>query len=602
MKKRKLKFVLALVGIGILAVTGAIVGVIAYAINNNNDNLNNNKQQNTKIANQIAGYINNPIKIQSNLTANEALLANNQSEIKYLILQTIKSDLDNKKFSINENIYSGLEVFKYISIQLPNNITYTQYLNGEIEGVILKYGTAENEVQIKPTNSTSYTVIGFSKPNPNVSNVQTNQNIASELDSLLNQIININGFENITPSSNLLDSSNQQTLKNAIKDGVLNQINASNKSFIFNNIVYSAQEIVNGISVTLPQTVTMSDEENGTMHDVTLQYNGIDLSNTANSKDFIVEPFEKNTNIEIINKNLSGIISKLELLIKDPIALNKYSLTVEQSLMAQNHQTLLNAINEVIEDEIGKEILVNNIVFTTSEIMQSLTVTIPQTDSYDNYTKAKLTDVTISCNNTPLKNTTGSVDYTVTNFTLPTPEEINTLDKIVCEQLSDIITNPITIYNGVCNYTADQFVQPYIFKEVVNGLFSNPQDCSLGKQTDNSMTPINANNILFYGYDLDFAEGLNKTSTRDCENQTGAISDAIYIEFPKKTANYVYTKQGSKYWDVVGFKKATSDTTNIKTSTTNLKTSWNIVSLLTTYMKNDLDQYFKYYGNNFKNN
>ena len=547
MKKRKLKFVLALVGIGILAVTGSIVGVIAYAINNNNENLNNNKQQNAKIANQIAGYINNPIKIQSNLTSNEALLANNQSEVKYLILQTIKSDLDNKKFTINENIYSGLEVFKYISIQLPNNITYTQYLNGEIEGVILKYGTAENEVEIKPTNSTSYTVIGFSKPNPNVSNVQTNQNIANELDSLLNQIININGFENVTASSNLLNSSNQQTLKNAIKEGILNQINASNKSFIFNNIVYSAQEIVNGITVTLPTSITSSDEGDGIMSNVTLQYNGIDLSNTANSKDFIVEPFEKNTNIENINKNLSGIISKLELLIKDPIVLNNYSLNVEQSLMAQNHQTLLNAINEVIEDEIGKEILVNNIVFTTSEIMQSLIVQIPSTDSVTNYTAGKLIDVNLNFNNVLLKNTTGSVDYTVTNFASPSSEETNTLDKIVCEKLSDIITNPITIYNGVCNYTADQFVQPYIFKEVVDSLFSSPQDCSLGAQTDNNMTPINANNILFYGDDLDFSEGLNKTSTEVCENQTGTVSDVVWISFPRKSANYIYTKQGSKY-------------------------------------------------------
>ena len=600
MKKRKLKFVLALVGIGILAVTGSIVGVIAYALNNNNENLNNNKQQNTKIANQIAGYINNPIKIQSNLTSNEALLANNQSEVKYLILQTIKSDLDNKKFTINENIYSGLEVFKYISIQLPNNITYTQYLNGEIEGVILKYGTAENEVQIKPINSTSYTVIGFSKPNPNVSNVQTNQNIANELDSLLNQIININGFENITPSSNLLNSSNQQTLKNAIKDGILNQINASNKSFIFNNILYSAQEIVNGITVTLPTSITSSDEGDGIMSNVTLQYNGIDLSNTANSKDFIVEPFEKNTIIENINKNLSGIISKLELLIKDPIVLNNYSLNVEQSLMAQNHQTLLNAINEVIEDEIGKEILVNNIVFTTSEIMQNLIVQTPSTDSVTNYTAGKLIDVNLNFNNVLLKNTSGSVDYTVTNFASPSSEETNTLDKIVCEKLSDIITNPITIYNGVCNYTADQFVQPYIFKEVVDSLFSSPQDCSLGAQTDNNMTPINANNILFYGDDLDFSEGLNKTSTEVCENQTGTVSDVVWISFPRKSANYIYTKQGSKYWDVVGLKKAPSNTTNTKTSNTNLKASWNIVSLLTTYMKNDLDQYFKYYGDNSK--
>ena len=100
MKKRTLKLVLGLMGIGVLAVTGAIVGVIPYAINNNNDNLNNNKQQNTQIANEIAGYINNPIQIQSDLTANEALLANNQSEVKNLILQTIENDLDNKKLRL----------------------------------------------------------------------------------------------------------------------------------------------------------------------------------------------------------------------------------------------------------------------------------------------------------------------------------------------------------------------------------------------------------------------------------------------------------------------------------------------------------------------
>ncbi|MBQ5543711.1 MAG: hypothetical protein IIT97_02085, partial [Mycoplasmataceae bacterium] len=392
-----------------------------------------------------------------------------------------------------------------------------------------------------------------------------------------------------------------------IKNGILNQINASNKSFIFNNIVYSAQDIVNGISVTLPQNVTMSDEENGTMHNVTLQYNGVDLSNTANSKDFIVEPFKETNSQNIINNNTNGIISKLELLIKDPIALNNYNLNVEQSLMSENHQTLLNAINQIIEDEIGKEILVNNIIFTTSEIMQNLIVKTPSTDSVTNYVAGRLIDVKLEFNNVLLNNSSGSTNYTVINFKIPTAAQIQAQDKIVATKVPNVVSNPITFYDESCPYTAQEVVQNHsIALHVIQDILMTPGESTIGTQTDNNMVPINVNNILYYGSDMAFGAKIIRANVTPSENEQGVANNVLELWFPvsqtnpNDPTNIIYTKKGKEYWDMAGFKKAVSNTTNIKTPNTNLKTNWNIVSLLTTYMKNDLDQYFKYYGNNFK--
>ncbi|MBR4485970.1 hypothetical protein IKS57_01155, partial [bacterium] len=435
MEKRKVKLISLLGTIGILAITSATIASIAYSENNkSNRSSNNSLQSNQRIANIITNYINNPIKIHSTLTANEALLANNVEETKSLILSTIKNELLNKEFNVDNKVYTGLDVYKNIRIKLPSVVSYENCINGEIYGVHLLYGSGKNTVTIKPKYASSYTVVGFSYPD--ITNSQTN-NIVNKLDSILKQVINISGFTSITAADALINASSDSLVR-AIISTIQTEISNNIKSFVIDGISYTASEITNNLTVTLPQAITQANDLDAQIPNVTLAYNGISLSTKlqdgTSTNDFIIEGFENISNKKDIGYNPTGkgtinnrnhkIASLIDSILKQVITISGFSsITAADALTNASSDNLVTAIISAIQTEISnniKSFVIDGIAYSASEITNNLTVTLPQAITQKNDLDAQIPNVTLAYNgislSTKLQDGTSTNDFIIEGF------------------------------------------------------------------------------------------------------------------------------------------------------------------------------------------
>ncbi|MBR4486149.1 hypothetical protein IKS57_02115 [bacterium] len=65
-----------------------------------------------------------------------------------------------------------------------------------------------------------------------------------------------------------------------------------NSPFIINNLSYNQYYISNGISITLPSSVSQSDINKGQISDVKLYYNGIQLKTSNAQNTFTITGFK----------------------------------------------------------------------------------------------------------------------------------------------------------------------------------------------------------------------------------------------------------------------------------------------------------------------
>ena len=234
----------------------------------------------------LGTLIKNPIQINTTLTANEALLANNKQSIINKIKLAIINQLGNK-VNINNHIFLTQTLLKNLNITLPKTVSYINYLNGEISNVNLAY----DEISIKPNNANSYSVIGFNTPNKNTN---ANQNQVEDLANKLALIIN-NPIElikyNYTVQQSLSSTSNKQILINAIKNAIevnliendINNQNIEQYKFNVNNITYSMSEIMQNLTVNLNHDFVIDEAYNeGYLNGISLVFNG--LNNVKSQK------------------------------------------------------------------------------------------------------------------------------------------------------------------------------------------------------------------------------------------------------------------------------------------------------------------------------
>ncbi|MBO7044576.1 hypothetical protein J6W34_08885 [bacterium] len=176
----------------------------------------------------------------------------------------------NIKFVFNNVSYSVSDILKNISINLPTSISSLNNQNGQIPNVTLSY----NSIQLINTSGTSnFIVDGFSP----VSALQTGTNynryktIASTLDSLLNQIIDVSSYDSMS-SYTAIDALNNEnnSLQDAIRSVIKAEIIASKDQFIVSDIAYSISEIVNAITIKLPSNISLTNNVNAQIPGVTL--------------------------------------------------------------------------------------------------------------------------------------------------------------------------------------------------------------------------------------------------------------------------------------------------------------------------------------------
>ncbi|MBO6042596.1 hypothetical protein J6P52_05650 [bacterium] len=405
------------------------------------------------LAKKLGQLIKNPIIISSDLTASEALYQDNYEIVTKLILNKIQDDLGSDSLTINGISYPTSNIIKDLKIILPSTVSYDDYLSGSISNVKIEYVTSKQTIDITTNNNSSYTVQGFLVPTIS----STNQIIANILSLHIKNPIQINDSLN---ASQALQTNNIVNTIDQIKASIRNDLN--NKDItINNNIVVPINEVLSNINITLPTTITSSELDSGIINNVILKYeNKNNITNiiaSNGSKTFTVKGFNIPNNNETQLQN-TAIVNKLDKLIKNPIVLlDGYNLTAAQSISSDaNKQILFNAIKEVIKNELGINFIINSISYETSEILQNITINVPNSVTSLQNNNQTIPNVTLFYKNIELKNSNG-INYTVTNLAKVTNENTNqaTQNEKIAQQLSQIIKNPIQLLKGYA-YSAQQ--------------------------------------------------------------------------------------------------------------------------------------------------
>ena len=426
------------------------------------------------IAKKLGELIKNPIIISSNLTASEALYQDNYEIVTKLILNKIQDDLGGNSLTINGISYTTSNIIKDLKIILPSTVSCDEYQSGSISGVKIEYVTSNKTIDITTNNNSNYTVQGFLVPNIS----STNQSIANILSSYIKNPIQINDSLN---ASQALQTNNVVNTIDEIKASIRNDLN--NKDItINNNIVVPINELLSNINITLPNTITSSELDSGIINNVVLKYesknNITNIIASNGSKTFTVKGFNIPNNNETQLQN-TAIVNELDKLIKNPITLaNGFGLTAAQSISSDaNKQILFNAIKEVIKNELGTNFTINSISYETSEILQNITINVPNSVTTSQNNNQTIPNVTLSYKNIELKNSNG-INYTVTNLAKVTNENTNQAaqNEKIAQQLSQIIKNPIQLLKGYA-YSAQQSLSSsnyiLLFKQAIIAAIEN---------------------------------------------------------------------------------------------------------------------------------
>ncbi|MBO6073321.1 hypothetical protein J6P59_07005, partial [bacterium] len=318
------------------------------------------KSEQEIIANKLSELLYNPIIISSNLTASEALYANNYETVVNLILNKIKDDLANTKFNINGNSYTSIQIIKNLHIVLPTNITYDEYESGTLNNVIIQYITNKSTININPINAIGYTVKGFFIPESN----NISKTIADKLSLNIKNPIQINDSLN---ANQAIQANNIDTTINKIKDVIRNDLNNEDLT-IYNNVSVPIDQILKNIHITFPNSISSSELNDGNINNVSLTYENNDniasIIPSNSQKNFIIQGFNIPNDNQTQLQN-TAIVNELDKLIKNPITLaNGFGLTAAQSISSDaNKQTLFNAIKEVIKNELGTNFTINSISY-----------------------------------------------------------------------------------------------------------------------------------------------------------------------------------------------------------------------------------------------
>ena len=294
---------------------------------------------------------------------------------------------------------------------------FNQATNSSMASINLTSNNTNNALQnfniglnIANNANSTYEVVGFKDASLN--NVIQEQDIAAELGSLIGNEISLNKKANITAQEVLNNLNNQTNLINQIKDIITKKIN--NNLIIINNIAYNVSQILSSLEINFPSFISLANDQNGILPNVTLTYNGYNLKN-ANGIYFYITNL--NNSSTLVTKDETQAILALfnKLISNNTIALINYHYSANQSLQTQYKNDLINAIKTAIINELQQSVFIaNKIQFNLNQItniIQNLTINLPNQASQIDETSGILQNVSFSYNNQNLNNT-----YTITNL------------------------------------------------------------------------------------------------------------------------------------------------------------------------------------------
>ncbi|MBQ5500715.1 MAG: hypothetical protein IIT81_00690, partial [Mycoplasmataceae bacterium] len=220
----------------------------------------------------------------------------------------------NKFLAINST-YSIQDIIDNIQITLPITLSALDIEQAQISNVTLSYA---NTLLENTSNTSNFIIQGF-QSTVQSSDVQSiNEQIAQMIETNVNKIIHTNwvqhnvgeflwngqpnsagtyywympnalilpGFTNITAGQALNIQSYKIQWINALETQI---IGASNQTFTFNNLTFTAQEIAANLSVNVDQYQYVNGH--GEICGVTLSYAGINLTFSFSEPNKIIQPF-----------------------------------------------------------------------------------------------------------------------------------------------------------------------------------------------------------------------------------------------------------------------------------------------------------------------
>ena len=474
----------------------------------NISNLKNNINQ--LIATKLDSILNNEINIQtfnqiyagSEYSASYSLINSNLSyAIKYQIENEILNS--NVLFSFNNLSYTASEIASNIIIKLPNAISLSNNENSCINGVLLSYCNISLNAK---NGDSSFIITGFGSPSPSWNNA-FNQLVANQLNTLLSNNINISNNETMnTISAQDALFNNSSNLKTAIINEITSFLTSLNVKFNIEDSSYSISDITKNITITLPQDILISNDENGLIPNVFLSYSGISLTSKNNQTSFTISGF-KTINSYNSNNVLNEAYEIDQQLSNNIINLSTYlssnSITAADALYQANY------LNNQITHAINEDIINTKNINKNANI--SINYILPNSISLLDNEDGQITNVKLLYDGILLNSTNGNTNFTLNGFlklnslTLNNPSctTSNNINQIIATKLDSILNNNIdlTSYALTNNLTVSYALNnikylKHLIKEVIqNEIVKELNNFVIGNLSYTSLEILSGINI-----------------------------------------------------------------------------------------------------------
>ncbi|MBQ5500954.1 MAG: hypothetical protein IIT81_01930, partial [Mycoplasmataceae bacterium] len=287
----------------------------------------------------------------------------------------------------------------------------------------------------------------------------------------------------VQSSSAATGSSSEQTynLNQAILYVLQNEILSKYPNgFNVEGVSYTLSEVINNISLKLPSTITPTQNANAQIP-ITLSYNSIELKNTSGSTSFIVDGFSTN-----MSSSNQAVVDELKSLLQQDINVSQYfSTSASQTLLndpgsnsanidwnelmslqnsilkGSDHKsqiTLIQAILITIYNEItskyNSSLVIDNVTYSISQIMNAISVNLPSTISSSDNAAGEI-PITLSYNSIELENTSNSTTFIVDGFIT----DISIQNNEVIAKLASILNEDIDVSTWFSKFTAAQAIK-----------------------------------------------------------------------------------------------------------------------------------------------
>ena len=403
-----------------------------------------NSEINQIIANKLDSILNQEIEVSDFSTISAADAINSDAtKLESAIITSIENEISssNKTFVINSISYSLSDIDNGLKVSyLPTSISPNDDEAGIIPGVTLSYNgitltpkSGSTNASSSSSTSNTFTVKGFSNVTADQIGTNNNRNnqVATSLDSILNQEIEVTGFSAISAADAI--NSDATKLESAIISAIETEIANSEETFNIDGISYPLSDIDSGLKVnSLPTSISQSDDENGIIPGVALSYNGITLtpkssstnasSSSGTSNTFSVKGFSSVTADQIATNNNNQIASKLDSLLNQIINIGSdnsmSSYTAADALNNASSDNLTTAIVSAIKAEIGTSSFdIDGIAYTADQICAGIEIGLPKTITLQDDENAQIPGVTLTYNDISLtwKNSSSSSSSTTSS-------------------------------------------------------------------------------------------------------------------------------------------------------------------------------------------